>query len=196
MTRSRPVGPTVTAVICALLALAAQADSPKRIEVPAGDLVAALEALSKQAQVNLVYQALEMQGLKTQGVSGTLTPREAVMKLLQGTALRLSTDESTGAMLISGPARGEAASGQRDIDGNSIEQQIRLARGVQPGAANGAQSAGADDSLTSADDPAAGGHGKDPLEEIVITSTRVERAGFTAPTPTTILSAEELRVGG
>src|SRR5688572_17774916 len=93
---------SLAAVGCALLlSVQVRADTPKQIDVPAGDLAAALEALSKQAQVNLVFQAGQMQGLKTHGVSGTLTPREAVVKLLQGTSLRLSTDEATGAMMIS-----------------------------------------------------------------------------------------------
>lgn len=93
---------SLAAVACAwILSTPAYAETPKQIDVPAGDLVAALESLSRQADVNLVYQARQMQGLRTQGVSGTLTPREAVVKLIQGTSLRLSTDAVTGAMMIS-----------------------------------------------------------------------------------------------
>src|SRR5688500_5234074 len=93
---------SLTAVACGLvLAGPVYGDALKRIDVPAGDLVAALEALAKQAEVNLVYPAGQMQGLMTKGVSGTFTPREAVAKLLRGTSLHLNIDEATGAMMIS-----------------------------------------------------------------------------------------------
>jgi iron complex outermembrane receptor protein len=82
----------------------AYADSPKQISVPAGDLVSALESLSRQAEVELVYQAGQLKGLQTRGLNGTFSTQEAVQKLLEGTKLRLRTDESTGAMLIAPPA--------------------------------------------------------------------------------------------
>lgn len=47
--------------------------------------------------------------------------------------------------------------------------------------------------------PAAQGSDAAPeptLEEIVVTSSRVERAGFEAPTPTTVVGETELRMGG
>lgn len=72
----------------------------QRIDVPAGGLVAALETLAKQADVDIVYQEEQLKGLQTAGVSGNLSPRDAVMKLLEGTPLQLRTDEVSGALLI------------------------------------------------------------------------------------------------
>jgi TonB-dependent receptor len=77
------------------------AENRARIEVPAGDLVVALETLIRQTDINLLYQVEEIRGLRTRGVNEEVTPREAVEKLLQGTALRVRVDEATGAMMIS-----------------------------------------------------------------------------------------------
>ncbi|MBL8267346.1 TonB-dependent siderophore receptor [Steroidobacter sp.] len=99
------------ATFCALaLATAAQADSPQPIDVPAGDLATALKSLSQQVHVNLVYTPEGVRGLKTSGVNGSLTAVDAVRKLLEGTGLKLSTDASTGAMLIVRDTQGSATS--------------------------------------------------------------------------------------
>src|SRR5262245_1377132 len=83
------------------------ADTVTTIDVPAGDLAAALKMVSRQAGVNLVFTADEMKGMKTRGVSGSFTARQAVEKLLEGTSLKLLTDEKTGAMLIAQPDAGK-----------------------------------------------------------------------------------------
>lgn len=86
----------------ASIAAHAYADDVKQINVPSGELGAALRTLARQAGVEFFYQSDQVKGLHTQGVSGALSPREAVTKLLEGTALTLKTD-SSGAMLISAP---------------------------------------------------------------------------------------------
>lgn len=75
----------------------------QRFDVPAGDLIAALESFAKQADVDLVYQDEQVKGLRTGGVSGNLSPQDAVMKLLEGTPLQLRLDEASGAMLVTTP---------------------------------------------------------------------------------------------
>src|SRR5438309_561716 len=99
MTRS-----ALAAFACAIsLSAYAMADAAKRaINIPSGDLAAALELLAKQASADIVYRPDQVQGLKTRGVKGELSPGEAAAKLLQGTPLSVSTD-STGAMLIAAP---------------------------------------------------------------------------------------------
>lgn len=95
--------------LVASLAFAAQAlADTQRFDVPAGDLIVALESLAKQANVDLVYQDEQVKGLKTRGVSGDYSPRDAVMKLLEGTPLQLRTDEESGALLITAPSSSSA----------------------------------------------------------------------------------------
>jgi iron complex outermembrane receptor protein len=98
---------TLCVVLCPSLALAdspvARADpAQQRIDIPAGDLGAALEYLSTRSGAGLVYRPDQVKGVKTRGVHGALSPEEAVKQLLEGTGLEVSTD-STGAMLIAAP---------------------------------------------------------------------------------------------
>src|SRR5262245_5098963 len=70
------------------------------IDIPAGQLDSELKTLAKQAGVGFFYKTDLLTGLKTPGVKGMLSPREAVAKLLEGTQLTVQTDSSSGAMLI------------------------------------------------------------------------------------------------
>lgn len=112
MPKTVKVRSAFVAVACSIaLAMSAQADALKQaIDIPAGELAAALKLLAKQSGADLVYRPEQVQGLQTSGVKGELSIEEAVTKLLEGTALKLSTD-ATGAMLIAAPlpADGRAA---------------------------------------------------------------------------------------
>ena len=83
-------------------AIAHSADAPRQsINIPADDLVASLELLAKQSGIEFIYDADQLKGIRTCGAHGTLTPKAAVMKLLEGTNLTLT--EHNGAMLITAP---------------------------------------------------------------------------------------------
>jgi iron complex outermembrane recepter protein len=92
-------------LLIAILAVppVAMADSPERvIDIPAGDLSAALDMLSKQTGTGTVYRPEQVKGLKTRGVHGRLSAEAAAKELVEGTSLEVSTD-STGAILIAAP---------------------------------------------------------------------------------------------
>ncbi len=108
--------PGMTALHAVLVALATVlgmsvvcAETPKEVNVNAGDLDDALEAVARQFGVNVIYTSSELRGVKTEGVSGVLTPREAVQRLIKGTALRLRTDEASGAIMVSAAAPSSSA---------------------------------------------------------------------------------------
>jgi iron complex outermembrane receptor protein len=106
------------------LALAAEpAATAQRIDVPAGDLITALETLAKQADVDLVYQDAQVKGLATRGVQGNLSPRDAVLKLIEGTPLQLRTDPDTGAILIT-PRAASGATSATDAANDQVEEII------------------------------------------------------------------------
>lgn len=86
------------AVSSAILALTCMAN------VPAGDLIDALESLAKQCGVEVIYPSDQLEGRTTRGVSGTLESQQAFRTLLEGTPLVLR--EESGALLIT---RGEGA---------------------------------------------------------------------------------------
>lgn len=96
MTRGRFSG-CLVALLCSTLV--ARAIEAKELEIPAGDLRAALETLAKQTGAELVYQIEQVKGLRTKGVSGDLSVEGAARRLIEGTPLVLHVD-SSGAMLI------------------------------------------------------------------------------------------------
>ncbi len=108
--------PALLFVLAILSASNANAEIRRAVSVPAGDLIAALESLARQTDANLIYQPQQLRGLRTQGVSGTLTVLEAVKVLVRGTRLKVSFDVSSGAMLISASpdTREETSSPSRD----------------------------------------------------------------------------------
>src|SRR5262245_57654850 len=104
MLKTLMVRSTLVALICSIsFAAHAMADAPKSIDVPAGELVIALEILSRQAAIDLVFQPDQIKHFRTAGVKGTYSPQDAVRILLKGTSLQLRTDAASGAMVIAPP---------------------------------------------------------------------------------------------
>src|SRR3984885_9787977 len=104
MLKSMTIRSTLAAVACAISFSAhAVADQPKEVNIPAGELISALEVLEKQAAIELVFQPAQLKSFHTKGVTGTYEPKDAVRVLLKGTPLELRTD-STGAMVIAPPS--------------------------------------------------------------------------------------------
>ena len=89
----------ILAFLCLLGAAAlASTGTPRSVSVPAGDLIEGLESLAKQCGVDVIYPSGLLKGRKTRGVKGTIPPREAFKKLLEGTPLVL--EEEAGALLV------------------------------------------------------------------------------------------------
>src|SRR4029077_17737430 len=94
---------TLAAVACVIsISAHAMADPAEQIDVPAGDLIPALESLEKQAAIELVFQPDQLKAFHTKGVKGMFEPEAAIKILLKGTPLELRTDP-TGAMVIAPP---------------------------------------------------------------------------------------------
>jgi iron complex outermembrane receptor protein len=129
------------------------------INIPAGDLVASLELLAKQSGIEFIYDAEQLRGIKAHGVSGNLTPKAAVMKLLEGTPLALT--EHNGAMLIAAPPSAGHGVPTPSAAGNTV--QSAQPHSGQEAAADNAGSADADQKSKK---PAA-------LDEIVVTGTHI-----------------------
>lgn len=103
MLKKMGIQTTLIALACTTsLTAFAYADTARYLDLPSGDLLTALEALSKQSGAELIYQAPQLKGLKTHGITGTLTSQQAVTELLKDTPLVVKAD-ATGAMLITLP---------------------------------------------------------------------------------------------
>lgn len=91
---------TLLGVACsAFIAVHAQADTARPIQIPAGDLVGALDTLARQSGAQFIYQADQLRGVRTAGVKGTLSTDDALEKLLTGSGFVAHRD-SSGAVVI------------------------------------------------------------------------------------------------
>jgi len=156
---------------CISIAGGAFADMPQRpVDIPAGNLSTALELLSKQSGIELVFRPEQVKGLKTKGVHGTLPASEAAKRLLEGTGLELSMD-STGAMLIAAPqTRSHTPTAQSGPASTDIYDR-RIAQSAMANSQNSRVEVSPIEPSTpdsrNVDFPASG------LEEIVVTGTNI-----------------------
>ena len=98
MKPSRPLRVLLLSLACSA-ALAAQAQSATRLDIPAGDLAGALDAYARQTGTQLVYRADQLKGARSAGLRGQAASPQAIDALLQGSGFRAQRDAS-GAVLI------------------------------------------------------------------------------------------------
>ena len=110
-----------------LIASAADAGR-KSYSLPAGDAAATLKQFSAQSGEQIVYPVAQVTGARTNAVSGDLTAREALDRMLAGTDLEVVQDEKTGALAVkkaAGPNGARAAqSGSRPENSAKIEPAL------------------------------------------------------------------------
>ena len=95
-----PIRPLPLALAClAAFSAHAQAASPGGIDIPASDLVSALDRLSTQSGVQVLYSADQLRDIRTGGSRGARDPGRALEQLLDGTGYVTHKDAS-GALLI------------------------------------------------------------------------------------------------
>lgn len=179
MLKAVTVRATLLAIASALsISAHAVAEAPRSIEIPGGELRTALIQLSKEYGVDLFYRPEQVGGLRTKGARGDLTTEQAVTRLLEGTALRFSTDE-TGAMVIALPTA--PATDRQDqaqsapttqIQSPSFWSRLRLAQADAP-------------ALTDRDT-------QPGLEEVVVTAQKREERLRDVPISISVLSGDEL----
>ncbi len=97
--------PLAVAALCsAVVASAATtvtAPAEKRtFNLPRGDAATTLKQFAADAGTPIVYLVDRVRGITTHAVSGEFTPREALERMLAGTALEAAQDAATGALMI------------------------------------------------------------------------------------------------
>lgn len=106
----------VSALTMALAAAqAVYANEARPWEVPAGDLVTALEILARQADIELVYDAQQLRGMTTGGVTGEMTPDRALVQLLEGTSLSTAMQGGGTRVIAAAPAPTGQAQASSDV---------------------------------------------------------------------------------
>lgn len=95
---SRSFTKVAAGISALLLSLAVHAQA-RDFNIPSGDLKSALDAYIAETKLQIVYNAADLKGKTTKGVSGAMEAEKALDVLLEGTDLKLRRD-SSGAVII------------------------------------------------------------------------------------------------
>ena len=139
-------------------ALAAQAQTAPRVDIPAGDLAAALDAYARQSGTQLVYRADQLRGARSPGVQGQPASPQALDALLKGSGYRAQRDGSGAVVIVPQAAAKPAA---------AAPARPRAAQAAPPPS-------------TPADTPVT------DLQTVQVTGSRIPRAQVEGPAPITL----------
>ena len=127
--KTRARAGALAAALAMILATAAQAQD-LNFDIPPGDLVAALDAYSKQTGQQLVYLEKNLEGKKSPGAHGAMSPEQALAALLAGTGLKINRDASGAIAIFPAEAVAGGASTQTAGDGQKLEEVIVTATAI------------------------------------------------------------------
>ncbi|WP_438480546.1 TonB-dependent siderophore receptor [Oleiharenicola lentus] len=102
----------MSAALCLFIAVVGRAEEARRFDIPGSDAVTALEKFVDQSGFDVVYTIADLGKVQTRPVVGALLAREALGRMLAGTALTILQDEVSGAFMIrkaSAPSRASQA---------------------------------------------------------------------------------------
>ena len=201
MLRSVTFRSVMIAIACAIsISANAMADTPRKVDVPAGDLATALQKLVEQSGVEFIYSVDQIKGIHTGGVHGEYTAEKAVTKLLEGTNLKITVHKS-GAILIAAPnsntlsnESGSAVMGDRtgaeSASNSPPADRLQLAQS-RPGS-------NPQDASMSMDAQASAKRleSKDELEEIIVTGSRLRTTQAATASPVTVITQDEIKKMG
>ncbi len=138
------------------------------IDVPSGELVAALDVLARKTGVQFVYRADQLKGVRTAGVQGAPSADAALDHLLLGSGFG-PRREASGAIVI---VRNDAP---------------RRAPAPAPADETAAQAGGPapQDEAPPAE-----------LEVVQVTGSRIARTAVEGPSPITVITADDIQAGG
>ena len=81
-------------------AAAADADSLRSFDIPAGEAERTLKDFATQSGLEVLYSTNAARGVRTKAVKGLLVAREAVKQMLSGTPLYVVNDSKNGVLRI------------------------------------------------------------------------------------------------
>ncbi len=141
------------------------------IDLPAGELVAALDTLARQSGTQLVYRSDQLKGVRTRGVRGAVSADAALAGLLRESDFVSRRDPDTGAVVIvrrDAPKRGRAPApaAQEDTSGGGAAAE-------PPSPPPTAE-----------------------LESVEVTGSRIPRTRIEGPAPVTVMTARDIEAGG
>jgi iron complex outermembrane recepter protein len=116
----------ITSAICLCLVSLCQADSAKAsirklTNIPAEELAPALQALAKDYDFQVLYRTEIVSNLRTQGAVGTLTPDEALGKVLSGTGLTFKYLDDKTVTIVTSSVTGSMPSTTQNASSGSTD---------------------------------------------------------------------------
>ncbi|WP_162184710.1 TonB-dependent receptor domain-containing protein [Sphingomonas hengshuiensis] len=172
-------GSVATLALCLVAApVSAQA---RNFDIPAGDLARALNAFARQANREIIFSSAMVAGKQSRGARGKLEPRTALQLLLQGTGLRAEGDAVLTLRKASGPQAVIARREPTSFQATPVQTASRTSADDAPVAVQAGPLPATQDASVQEG------------EELVVTGSRIVRDGYQAPTPTTVLSAEDIQ---
>jgi iron complex outermembrane receptor protein len=107
--------------------LIAQADTARSFSIAPQPLASALDRFAEQAAMSFAYRSGDLSILRSPGVSGSLTPREALQRLLVGTGMTFSFTGPTTITLARAPdAGGTMQLDPIQVQGYPVPQQAMI----------------------------------------------------------------------
>ncbi|MDR9865242.1 TonB-dependent siderophore receptor [Pseudomonas baetica] len=90
------------------------------LNIPAQSLASALQALGTQSNMQVLYSADDVQGLRSQAVSGRLSPSQALAQMLVGTGVMFTVQDNT--VTLRARSSGDSLElGATTINGKAVE---------------------------------------------------------------------------
>ncbi|MGE3474656.1 MAG: TonB-dependent receptor [Rhodospirillaceae bacterium] len=148
---------------------AAEPNQRYDMQIGATTLTAGLREVESRTGISLAFSEKEVANLRTAGVAGRLTAEEALNALVAGTGLTVRTN-GKGVYVVAGP--------QRTSEVSTFTKVAAEGAAVPPQSSGSSQAASVQ--------PVG------PLEEVVVTGSRIVREGYEAPTPLAVIGAEQL----
>jgi iron complex outermembrane recepter protein len=167
---------TLLALGCLMSFAAYAAFEPREIDIPAGNLVAALEALQRQTQVQLLYEPRQLRWFRTNGLRGSYEPHDALRMLLKGTPLEPQLDRSGAISIVSTKTASDSRTATEAFGSNGeTETQRVTAAGTSVPAIQ-----------------EAGGGNATQLQEVVVTAQKRSENLIDVPVPVSVINAQSL----
>lgn len=154
------------------------------IDIPAGDLRAALESYIRQTGSQLIYKADDVAGISTKGAQGHLSAQQALDSILANTGLTVHRDPS-GAAVVSRKA-------DRAATATPALRNAAAQGGATEGAAAQTQVAQATPATTTGADDTVQMGGAPDLQEIIVTGLRSKRNLLNASVAITAVNEADL----
>jgi iron complex outermembrane receptor protein len=182
---------TIAWVICLMASTAYAADpAPQDYKIEPQSVSTALKAFAAQSNMQLIFTEQDVGAVKTAGVVGTRSPREALSEILQGTGLEF---EFTANRVIVVRKTHASQSASTKPTANATNPQGNSALRLAQATRNAVADAGPTDE-TKAQSESSPEPDKDKLSEIIVTGSRLHTDKTASPV--IVITAEEIKQQG